>query len=80
MIAAAPETYGFMFGKKHVWQRGITIPPFAELAKHSFPPTFTTGKPDVSRVRQYGDFAKHTKLPNTPHRLNVRMMGKGVLR
>lgn len=78
MTAADRKTAGFMFGKKDVWQRGIDIPPFAELAKHTFPRPFTTGKPDVSRVRQSCDFAKHTKLPNT--RMNFRMIGKGVRR
>lgn len=79
MIADRHEKQGFMFAEKDVCQRGIYIPPFGEHGKHTFCGTFTTGKPDVSRVRRYGDFGKHRKLTNIS-RPTARMIGKGVRR
>lgn len=64
MNAAYSKRRWFMFAKKDVCQRGIYIPPFGGHGKHAFHGTFTTGKPDVSRVRQYSGNGELGKLEN----------------
>lgn len=80
MIADRHQKLGFMFPEKDVSQRGIYIPPFGRHGKHAFCGTFTTGKPDVSRVSRYAESGKHRKLTNISRRPTMRMIGKGVRR
>ena len=80
MSAESSKSDGFMFPEKDVSQRGITIPLFGRHGKHTFCGTFTTGKPDVSRVSRYAESGKHCKHKNITTPQNFRIMGKGVRR